>query len=222
MRKPISLLILLTIGLAVVAVGGSKSTSETAKTVPHITQQQPESMIDDPPGTIDGAKNPEKISDLMAYEVFLRFISENQTQEEKNSIRSYIRQAGLGCQKCFIKSGPGVKAPPEDAEIDALLAVAEAFRQRAGILDNQVKEIKDRKWPNPNLEVMAQLTNLQGKRESLVAEVMASLPHRLGRSSAQKISQHINERVKHKMKIVPGPQSAPGGPEWQDHMSDHH
>jgi len=51
----------------------------------------------DPPGTIDGAKNPELISDFKAYEVFFHAVAvaDNASQAEVLSAKNKFRRAHL-------------------------------------------------------------------------------------------------------------------------------
>src|SRR6266550_5251571 len=49
----------------------------------------------DPKGTIDGAKTPDLIPDEVAYSLFFNFVAARVTKDEKNSLRSYMRQHNL-------------------------------------------------------------------------------------------------------------------------------
>lgn len=189
--------------------------SQQATSGQSVDPQQLQQQVD-PPGTINGAISPELIPDGVAYTLMFRVIGGRQTQAEKNSIRSYLRLAGLGCQTCFDGS-----TTADDAEIDAVVAVADDFWQQTGVLDRQVMEIKDREWPNPSADVMTQLGELEAQNEAIVAQILASMPHRLSAATMVKLSRHVNERVKHKAKIYPEPSTFPGGPDWQ-HSVPHH
>jgi hypothetical protein len=209
------------VGIAGIAAGTLRSHGY-AKSEPSTGingPQQTHQVRPDNPGTINGAVNPELIPDQAAYSVLFRFIANRQTDDEKSRIRAYIRQMGLGDQKC--RSCP-LSSEPSDKDIDALIAAAEVFQQRVGVLDRQVKEIKDRNWPNPSKEVMAQLTVLQRQKEVIVTEIVASLPGKLSADALEKVHRHTNERIKRKMKIVPGPANPPGGPGWRTHEPRRH
>lgn len=146
---------------------------------------------------IDGAKNPEKIPDQVAYSALFRFIAAHQTPEEKNSIRAYIRQMGLG----------------KDVDVDAVIAAADDFQQRIGTLDSRAAEIKDRHFfkdsagefhPNGSIatpEEHAQLKRLQQQKESIVNDIAASLSQRLSVEGTAKVHEHVTERIKRKIKI---------------------
>jgi hypothetical protein len=204
--------------------GNSKSVSYSTSSPP----QQKRQKKPDPPGTIDGAKNPEMIPDRVAYMLLFRFISNHRKNEtEQKQIREYVRQIGLGKQRrCPPSVTPEDCSLPDvvsnDSDIDALIAAAESFQQRVSVLDAQAKEIKDRTWPNPRAEVMAQLTSLQRQKESLADELIASLSSRVSVAGLQRLSKHINQRIKHLTKRFPGPPSLPDGHGWREHSPKRH
>ena len=207
--------ILLALGIAVGVTGGTSiHTTEPAKATAHQTRQQPASASQNTSGIISGAQTPELIPDHVAYSAMFSMFSNRHTETERGSIKAYIRQVvGLGrqtaCEDCRQSIGD------EDKDIDALLAAAEEFHQRVSILDAQAKEIKDRTWPNPSLEVMAQLTSLQRQKETIIAEIAASLSRRLSGSAMVRVHQHINEHVKRNIRLTPTPPTTPGGSGWQ-------
>lgn len=201
----------------------AQAISSPASNVP----QQKRQKKPDPPGTVDGARNPEMILDRAAYMLLFRFISNHQKNEnEKKQIREYVRQTGLGRQhNCPESIAPADCSLPNvgvgDNDIDALLAAAAAFQQRVSVLDAQAKDIKDRTWPNPSPETMAQLTLLQEQKEALADEIIASLPRRLSPGGLQRVVQHINKRLKRLTKRFPGPPSLPNGLGWKEHSPKH-
>lgn len=206
-RLPLMLLIVVALSAIGIVIGASSSITNKNTTI--TPQALAASTQQDPPGMIDGAKNPEKIPDQVAYSALFRFIAAHQTPEEKNSIRAYIRQIGIGKQAC--KNCPSTGAG--NADIDALITAAEDFQQRIGALDSQAAEIKDRHFfkdsagefhPNGSIatpEERAQLKRLQRRKESIVNDIAASLSQRLSVEGTAKIHEHVNERIKRKIKI---------------------
>lgn len=195
--------ILLTLAVTVIAtigiaIGASKPISGGNK-----TSLKPASLatLQDGHGTIDGAKNPELIPDRTAYTLLFRLIANRQTDEEKNRIRAYIRQMGLGngeCQSC--SKAEKAQAKGDDKDIDALIAAAEEFEQRVGVLDDRAVEIKhNRLITNP--ERAAQLSGLQQQKEAIVDEIIASFPQHMSAVGREKMRQHVNEHVKRKVKM---------------------
>jgi len=164
-------------------------TKNTAKAVQGGNAKQ------DPPGTIDGAVNPALIPDHVAYELLFRSIAPRPGAAD-------IEQRG--------SHGLAKKTGLEDTKVDALRTVADEFKQRISVLDLQAKQLKDRYWPNPSPLVMAQLTGLQKQREAIIAELVASLPRHLGSDGAAKLTQHLNDQVKRRVRIVPSPPLASG------------
>ncbi|MDQ3818074.1 MAG: hypothetical protein M3362_10310 [Acidobacteriota bacterium] len=199
--------------VAVILSGGSKSTANVPNHDVSLPNSLPLAQTPDPPGTINGAEHPEMIPDHAAYAAIFRMVSNRHTPQEINSIRAYVRLLmGLGvqgkCRSCRPSVGVG------DADIDAFLAAAEEYHQRVSIIDAQAADIKDRTWPNPSPDVMAQLKHLQKLKENLAIEIMASLPQRLSGEGWQRVRQHINEHVKQRVKLVPEPTTPPGGDGW--------
>jgi len=176
-------------------------------------RQRPTSNVD-LPGTIDGAKNPEKIPDHVAYLAMFRMLSNRRTEAEQNSVRTYLRGVvGLGkqrnCQGCRPSAGTG------DADIENFLVAAEEFYQRVSVLDQLAAEIKNNSWPNPPPEVMDQLARLQKQKDAMVSDVAASLQLRLSAAGYDRLRQHVNEHVKLNIKMTPSPTTPPNGIGWQ-------
>lgn len=186
--KRLSILLLVALALSVLGIVLATSRNVTSKNT-IITPQFANSAQPALPGTIDGAKNPEMIPDHLAYSLLFDLLSNRHTEVEKGRAKSYIRQAGI-----------------EGADVDALLAAAEDFRQRAGALDAQAATLNIRshtEHPALSQNDVAQLKQLEKQREALAEDVIASLPHRLSGDGVAKLRQHVNERVKRKTKIFP-------------------
>lgn len=193
MRRLTILLILITLGVFGLAANKpAKSTSEVRTALKDGEQ---------PIGPIDGAENPELIPDHVAYSLLFRLISRHHTPAENKSTRAYVRGMGLGKQNC--KDCQSIGAGDED--INTLIAVADEFERRVGALDIQASELRERGGSQPPPEIRNQLMGLQKQHEALVAETIASLPTRLSPEAMERVAKHVSERMKRKMKIVPGP-----------------
>jgi hypothetical protein len=83
---------------------------------------------------IDGSKNPEQIPDHVAYGMVFRLLANRTNESEKQSVRAYINQLGLGAKKC-IACGGDARDETADPEIDALLAAAETYNQQVSSFD---------------------------------------------------------------------------------------
>lgn len=221
MRKRLPMFVLLValisaVGLAPALSGSHEHAGSESSTAPAAARQQ---VVSDPPGTIRGDQHPELIPDHFAYLAMFRMLSNRQTDEERNSIRAYVRDViGLGKQRQCRNCRPSVGL--NDSDIDALVGAANEFYQRVGALDQQAGDIKDRTWPNPGAYELAQLRNLQAQKEALVAEVAATLPRRLSAAGLQRFHQHIQGYVKQRIALTPAPATPPGGHGWQ-HDPDH-
>ena len=197
MRKLTILRILLTLSLVGIVVSSPKSNTSGARKEAKDRFQ--------PRGPIDGAQNPELIPDHVAYSILFRLLSKHHTDAENKSTRAYIRVMGLGKQNCKDCQSVGT----DDADIDALIAIADEYEQRIGVLDRQASELRERGGLQPNPVIAKQLAYLEEQHEALINETIAALPARLSREAVDRVAKHVNERMKRKMKIVPGPLMPP-------------
>ncbi len=191
MRKQITLVIVvgLTIVVAIcvsIVAGRSKNVS---------SQDQQKVVRQDPAGTIDGAVNKELIPDQAAYGVFLRFAG-HQIKTDKAILRSYLKSHGF-----------------KDEEVGVIQAMAEDFQKRVAVLDDEVKQIKDKNWPNPDSSVMARLSELQRQKETMVSEIINALLPRLNSDGQVRINHLLNDKIKTRMKIALAP-PPPGSHGW--------
>jgi hypothetical protein len=85
-----------------------------------------------------------------------------------------------------------------------MIAAAEEFDQRVSTLDRQATVIQDRYHPaHPPMAFNDKeyLKQLQKQKESIVVDVVASLPQRLSTEALKNLRKHIKERMKPKMKM---------------------
>lgn len=220
MRRTIFVLLCLVavgmVGLATGTLGNAEKAKPALPVAANPTATPQGQNSDDPPGTIDGSKNPELIPDHVAYSILFRLISDRNTDEEKGRVRAYIRQIILKCRGCGKQKEESQQGEPDDVDAEALVAVAEKFHQRAKGLEKQAAEIKGRKWPEPDPAVAAKLRVLQRQNEDLAMETAYSLPNHLSAAGLDKVRQHVNEYVKRRIKIVPGPE-----PNLMEHGQHH-
>lgn len=158
----------------------------------------------DLPGTINGAINPTKIPDNVAYLMLFRLIANRQGELNETHIRDYFKQIGidLGLQTCPACPRRGL----DKADGEVILATVNEFHQRASILDKEGEEIKERHHPQHGpltLTEKGRMLELNRQRESLITESVASLRTRLSATGWAKLQFHIRERVKRNVKIYP-------------------
>lgn len=161
------------------------------------------------PGVVSGARNPEKIPDAVAFRLLLRSlvtpgrseVRAGDTPAQAASTAKVVRQAYE--RQVFTAVGLS------DEETAALRAVAEEFGRRVKELDERAAEVKNLAWPEPGPEAMAELEQLQDKRDDLVRELMRSLPLRLGARGAARLNLYVREHVKAGIKVIQGPLSSP-------------
>lgn len=180
-RFSIPLLALIVVSVISLMIGVSSSANRDRRSVlpspvPVVPQQ--------PAGMIDGSATPALIPDRVAYSLLFRLLSNRHTEAEKTRIRAYAKQMDL-------------------RDVDSLLAVVEDFERRVGILDRKAQRIHERNGPNLDSHALTQLNELQRRKEEIVAEIVASLPDRLGADSMEKLRRHVNERVKPRVRMNP-------------------
>jgi len=195
--------------------GGGRSSPDVAPSPTPARQRPP-----DPPGTVNGSQNPELVPDRVAYSILFRFLSDRQSEDEKNSMRFYLRQK-LGGGDC---DATEEEKAATDNVIDALLTAATEFSKQVAPLDSEAKSLKDKHWPNPSSDVMGSLARLQARKDAAVLKLAASLRGRFtGKvKESAKLERLIHENLKRKIKITPSPQSPPGGPGWREANGRHH
>jgi hypothetical protein len=137
----------------------------------------------DPPGTIDGAKNPELIPDHTAYALLFNFFA-SRDESERGKLAAYCRQNLLG-----------------EENLNGLLTAARFYQQQVAALDAQAQAIRD---AEPLSSAAPKLASLQARRDAVVAKVMEKLPQFVGPRGAAALRSHM-ERVKAHIKIIPGP-----------------
>lgn len=151
---------------------------------------------------IDGGVKPELIPDEVAYSLLFRVVSNAQSADARIRIRHYIRRLGLGNQagnRCSVEEGSS--AETNDDDIDAFIAVADDFRRRVSVLDQQAIQIKRLKLAKMTDEMRMRLVRLQQQKEEIVAELVGILPRRLTSSGAENIRMHVNEGMKRRIRI---------------------
>jgi hypothetical protein len=142
-----------------------------------------------PAVSVDGAAKPEKIPDRVAYSLFFRMISGRQTELQKRHILSYLKQLELN-----------------EADSNALLTLAEEYRERVAVLDNQATQIA-RNQPLDKRE----LKKLTLQKEAITKDVTASLRFRLSKDGFDKVQQNVTQRVKRNTKLFAVHPEEPAG-----------
>ena len=171
-------------GVAALIIG--KGTA--AQTESTVTQSPRPAPKPDPPGTIDGKKNPELIPDEVAYRLVLIALAEPEdaTDAEKARYQAKIRTAGLSTE-----------------DRDALFQVLGALHKQQEPLKAQAREIKTRNpFPFAGTPDYQKLLDLSKQREQAIAEAKSAIPARLSLAGASKLQAYV-ENEKHGMKYLP-------------------
>jgi hypothetical protein len=150
--------------------------------------RRPTPAVADPPGTIDGAKNPELIPDDVAYRlIFLAFAEpEDATPEQKARARGKINPIGFSS---------------DDA--DAFLQLLAQFYTGIAKIEAQLTQIYQRSpILSPNSTDAALVRDLLSQEAKLVANTIAALPATLSPEGVTQLQAYL-QQAKRGMKIIP-------------------
>jgi hypothetical protein len=142
----------------------------------------------DPPGTIDGAKNPELIPDEVAYRMIVLAVAEppGASAEAKERARAKLNPIGLS---------------EDDAA--AFLGLLAEFRNQVDALDRQAADILVRApIPHPASVEYRQLVDVGKQKNQLITDTVAAFPARLSQDGLRKLSAYLPQ-AKKGMKIIP-------------------
>lgn len=203
MRRFCIPLLALLVGVISLLVGNSSSANRSSRSMsPPMTPQPARAAQEQSPDIIDGSTTPELIPDQVAYTLLFRFLSNRDTDDEKQRARSYLKLV-FGCGECDTEAEHKAHGASEEAHIMAFTGVIKQFERRVGALDRRAQEIHDRYGPNLSSRWLAVLNDLQKQKEEIVSNLVASLPNHLDEEGMEKLSRHINERVKRRTKVKP-------------------
>jgi len=149
---------------------------------------QPQTAQPDPPGTIDGAKNPELIPDDVAYRMVLLGIAEpeNATDAQKARFQAKIASAGLNGD-----------------DTQALLGILGTFQSQLDALNAHTNLIlASDPIPLAGTPDYQKLVDLGKKREPVFTQAMSALPARLSADGAAKLLAYVQNQ-KRGMKYLP-------------------
>jgi hypothetical protein len=142
----------------------------------------------DPPGTIDGAKNPELIPDETAWRMVFLGIAEPESATEEQKARAEAKIASIGLNK-------------QDAE--AFLYLLSQFQTRLDALTAQMVDIQKRSpMMHPLSTDAEQMRELIDRTYELYADTTAALPAKLSPEGLEKLRAYMQE-TKRTTKIIP-------------------
>lgn len=138
------------------------------------------------------------VSDERAFSVLLRLMM----NRDRKSGDAYVRYIGLDAAPTTCAYDAAAKN-----ETECFNALIGEYKRRIAAIDAQAHELRrpygmalQTRQPIPEA-VWQQLQQLQAEKEQLVNELLHSLPARLGKSSAEKISEFMNLRMKPHIEI---------------------
>ena len=151
-------------------------------------QAQEASPGADPPGTIDGAKNPELIPDEVAYRMIVLAIAEPANATDAATERARAKLGPIGFSE-------------DDAA--AFLTLLSEYQTQADTLDKQAAAVYLRSpIPHPASTDYQQLVELGKQKSQLAANAVAAIPARLSEDGVEKLRIYLPQ-AKKGMKIIP-------------------
>lgn len=153
----------------------------------------------DPPGTIDGAKTPELISDETALALLLRALNEpdQATEFEKKRSRALARSAGLG-----------------EPDTENLLRLARKFNSEVAVLDGKASQVHAKRAVqaavagrpllavDPSSEDGKALSSLNEDRKQAIGSMLLELQLTTSLAGVNEFTEYL-QTIKRKMKIFP-------------------
>jgi hypothetical protein len=185
---PLALAVLTVAALSLIALQALPQVGSSATQTATPATQQPAVPPPDPPGTIDGAKNPEVIPDEVAYRMIVLAVAEpaNATDFAKQRARGKLNPIGLS----------------ED-DTTAFLGLLAEYQTKANALDKQVAEVYVRApIPDTASTDYKQLLALGKQKNQLVMNAVSAIPARLSEEGLEKLRLYLPQ-AKKGMKIIP-------------------
>lgn len=176
--------------------GSMRPNNSKATSILMPTGIQEKPVFKDPPGTIDGAKNPELIPEAVAYELLFLKLSRRTSGRipDADRIAALAEKIGLS----------------ED-EMLRVRNVADEFKLRVSPLDEETKTLKDNHWPDPDPQILSRLQTLQIEKETIISDIISSLPTKISMATMSTLSQFVNGKMKQGIKLHEGPPTLPSG-----------
>ena len=190
MRPVLLIVTFLAVLAGVLFMLNSNPRSSLAQTDAPAVEEQPVAPNPDPPGTIDGAKNPELIPDEVAYRMIVLAVAEPEDATDEAKERAWAKISPIAFSR-------------EDG-LAFLILLAE-FQTQARELDKQVAEVLVRApIPHPASTDYRQLVDLGKQRNQLLNNTVTAIPARLSEDGLIKLQAFLAQ-AKKGMKIVPDP-----------------
>jgi hypothetical protein len=171
-------------------------TTAAPQTETSASTEQAAALAADPPGTIDGAKNPELIPDEVALRMIVLAVAEpaDATEAQKERALAKLNPIGLS-----------------EEDTVAFLNLLAEFQGQADALDKQAAEVYLRApFPHPASTDYRELLELGKQKVQLLRNTVAAIPACISEEGLLKLTVYLPE-AKRGMKVLPG-ESASSNP----------
>src|SRR5262245_7251361 len=149
----------------------------------HHRSQEQKAPATLPPLIADGSVDPDKIPDMIAFEILLKSV-------EVRSIADGVGDSELERLRAKVLAEK-TNLPADKIEI--LIATANNFKDSIKILDAQAMDVKDRQWPKSNQAAINQLSGLQKKKDTQLRQAYLSLLSQLTPEDKAKLFSRLRE-----------------------------
>lgn len=176
--------------LSLILMGGVLifTTAAVPQTEPVAPVEQAVAITPDPPGTIDGAKNPELIPDEVALRMIVLAVAEpvDATEQMRERARAKLNPIGLS----------------ED-DTAAFLGLLAEYQIQVDALDKQVADIYVRApFPNAASTDYKQLLELGNQKDQLTNNAVSAIPAKLSQDGFTKLLAFLPQ-AKKGIKVTP-------------------
>lgn len=172
----------------------SSSSTATTEETPPAAPADSQLTIPDPPGTIDGSKNPELIPDEVAYRVLMIAVAEPEdaAEEQKARARAKMHAAHLN-----------------DADLDLFLSTANRFVSQVDAIAARAENVRGTiAVIHPDSIEGHQLSQLAREQDLTLINAIGGLRANLSIVGAEKLQAHV-QNIKRKITIYPPPPNMP-------------
>lgn len=166
--------------LAIVIIGASivVIAAKTGRTV----------LQKDVAGTVDGSVTPEAIPDHVAYEFFFSSLLPRKELGDRadGPVLAKLQQLDVA-----------------ESDQGTLRSIASEFKSGIATINNQVDALRKQNLQPEAPALLSKVADIQRQKQAMIEGLRDSITQRLSTEGSAKITQHINEYVKRRVKIAP-------------------
>jgi hypothetical protein len=144
-----------------------------------------DSIEPDPPGTIDGKRNPELIPDNIAYELFYRTMCSNPAGWDLETRKASLKNTNFS-----------------EAQVAIIIQHANLFAEGMAYIEQKAAQIREQ-YELGSAQANTQLAEIQKQRIQLVEATTSAIIKSLPSEGAKNLQEYVGQIVKSKIKMLP-------------------